>query len=102
MEMILFTGNDCKVCEDVEAKFLEKFKPLIDSKEAQVVNLDESEEAQEWWMKNDLPLAPLIVVISENKEVVAVLETDDLLKAETDTAVSEVSTAGVDAVTDKI
>jgi len=102
MEMLLLIGNDCKPCEDVEAKFREKFKPLIDTEEAQVVNLDESEEAQEWWMRNELPLAPLIVIIADNKEVVAVLETDDLLKAETDTAVSEVSTAGVEAVTDKI
>lgn len=86
MELILFVGNDCQPCKDVEAKFRAKFGDLLGTKEAEVVNIDESEEAQQFWLENELPLAPMMIVVSESDKVIAVLGTDDLLnEAETPT-----------------
>jgi hypothetical protein len=89
MEMLLLTHDDCDPCHDIEAKFKERFKALLDTKEAEIVNLDDNEEAMKWWAENDLPVGPVIVIMSENEEVVAVIETDKLFSAETDTAVSD-------------
>lgn len=80
MELILFTGNDCKVCHDVEEAFRKKFAKELDSKEAEVVNLDENEGAQQFWMENELPVAPVIVIMTESDTLVAVLDTEALLK----------------------
>lgn len=82
MNLVLFTGNDCSVCHEVEEQFKKQFKEELDSGEADIVNLDEEEDAQQFWMENDLPVAPTIIVVSDQKKLVAVLDSDQLLQRE--------------------
>lgn len=95
MDLTLFTGNGCQVCHDIEEAFKKKYKAEIESGEADIVNLDENEEAQRFWMEHDLPVAPIIVVVSEKENLICVLEPQDLLKeAETPAAEGEKAAAG--------
>ena len=79
MELTLFTGDGCNICHDAEETFKKKFKEELDSGEADVVNLDENEEAQQFWAENDLPVAPCMVITSEKGKLIAVLDATDLL-----------------------
>ena len=80
MELILFTGNECGICHAVEEQFRKRFAKELDGNEAQIINLDENEGAQQFWMENELPVAPVIVVMTESDTLVAVLDTEALLK----------------------
>jgi glutaredoxin len=96
MNLILFTGNDCDPCHQVEESFRQHFKEELDSGEADIVNLDEDEGAQQFWMENELPVAPVVVVVSDQKKLVSVLDPSELLKKalpaeEPDKAATELS-----------
>jgi glutaredoxin len=80
MNVVLLTGNDCQPCHQVEEAFKKKFKDEIESGEADIVNLDEDEQAQKVWAENDLPLAPTIIVISDKMKVISVLDPSQLLE----------------------
>lgn len=80
MNLVLFVGNDCPPCEEVKKAFQERYKEELDSGEADIVNLDEEEDAQQFWMENDLPLAPTMVVVSDQKKVITILDPTELLK----------------------
>lgn len=80
MNLVLFTGNDCDLCDEVKKAFQQHYKEELDSGEADIVNLDEEEDAQQFWMENDLPLAPTMVVVSDKKKVITVLDPIELLK----------------------
>ncbi len=80
MNLVLLVGNDCPVCDDVKAAFKREYKKEIDSGEADIVNLDEDDQAQQVWMENELPLAPTMIVISDNLKVITVLDVDEFLK----------------------
>lgn len=79
MNLVLFTGNGCPPCEEVEAAFRKRYKEELDSGEADIVNLDEEEDAQQFWMENDLPLAPTMVVVSDQKKLITILDPKELL-----------------------
>lgn len=79
MDLTLFTGDGCQPCHDAEEYFKKKFKEEIDAGEADVVNLDENEDAQQFWAENDLPVAPCMVITSDKGKLIAVLDADDLL-----------------------
>ena len=78
MDLTLFTGDGCNICHDAEEAFKKKFKEEIESGEADVVNLDENEEAQQFWMENELPPAPCLVVTTEKGKLIAVLDAETL------------------------
>ena len=80
MNLVLLVGNDCPVCDDVKAAFKREYKKEIDSGEADIVNLDEDEKAQQIWMENELPLAPTMIVITDNLKIITVLDVDEFLK----------------------
>ena len=80
MKLRLFTGNDCPPCDEVKKAFQERYKEELDSGEADVVNLDEDEKAQKVWMENELPLAPVIVVMSDQEKIITILDPTELLK----------------------
>ena len=80
MNLVLFTGNDCNICEKVEEAFKKRYKAELDSGEADIVNLDEEEEAQQFWMENELPLAPTLIVVSDQKKLITILEPSELLE----------------------
>lgn len=80
MNLVLFTGNECPICHEVEEAFKQQYKEELDSGEADIVNLDEEEDAQQFWMENALPLAPTMVVVSDQKKLITVLDPTELLK----------------------
>lgn len=78
MKLVFLTGDECDVCHELEAKFKEKFREELDSGEAIVLNLDQEIDAQDWWIENELPVAPAMVVATEEGRVVAVLKAEEL------------------------
>ena len=80
MNLVLFTGNDCEVCHEVEEAFKKRYKEELDSGEADIVNLDEDEESQQFWMENELPLAPTMIVVSDEKKLITILDANGLLE----------------------
>ena len=80
MNLVLFTGNECPPCTKVEEAFKKRFKAELDSGEADIVNLDEEEDAQQFWMENELPLAPTMVVVSDQKKLITILDPGELLE----------------------
>jgi hypothetical protein len=80
MNLILLTGNECKVCHDVEEAFKKKYADELKSGEADICNLDEDEQAQQFWFENELPLAPVVVVVSDKMKLISVLDPSDLTK----------------------
>lgn len=86
MNLVLLVGNDCGACDEVEKAFKKEYKKELDTGEADIVNLDEDEKAQQVWMENELPLAPTMIVISDNLKVITVLDVDEFLKKANATA----------------
>ncbi len=80
MNLVLLVGDDCGACEEVEAVFRHEYKKELDSGEADIVNLDRDEKAQQIWMENELPLAPTMIVISEDLKIITVLDVDEFVK----------------------
>ena len=78
MKLVFLTGDECNVCHELETKFKEKFKKELDKGEAVILNLDEDTDAQDWWIENELPVAPAMVVTTEEGRVVAILKAEEL------------------------
>lgn len=89
MNLVLYTANDCNICHQAEEAFRKAYKEEIAKGEAEVVNLDEDEDAQELWAENELPLAPVMIVVSDQRKVITVLDPGEL--------VNEASTAAREA-----
>ena len=79
MKLVLLTSDDCDICDEAVEKFKKDFWREIDNGEAKVVNLDEDEEAQEMFLENDLPLAPIVLLITDKNKVISHIETKDIL-----------------------
>jgi hypothetical protein len=79
MQVVLFTGNECSICHEVEEAFKKKYKDEMENEEADIVNLDDDEESQQFWMEHQLPLAPTMIVISDKEKIVCVLDPKALL-----------------------
>lgn len=88
-KIILFSGKDCSVCEEADKKFKNKFKDEIADGEAEIIVLDDDEDAYEFWAENQLPLAPTICVISDAQKCLIVLDTDEILNEKSEPAKSE-------------
>ena len=80
MKLILLTSEECPPCQDAEEKFKKAFWRELDSGEAKIVNLDQDEQAQELWMENDLPLAPIVILTTDSGKVISHIETKDILE----------------------
>ena len=97
MKLTLLTGSDCPPCDETKQAFEKRYAAEIASNEAQVVNLDENERWQEAWITQELPVAPVMVISTDNNKVIAVLDHTELLKeaspvaAETEKAAVESS-----------
>jgi len=79
MNLVLFIGDDCPSCHRVEEAFRKRYKEELDSGEADIVNLDQEEDAQQFWMENNLPLAPTLIVVSDKRKLITILDADELL-----------------------
>jgi hypothetical protein len=80
MKLVLLTSEDCSICDEAAEKFKKNFWRELDSGEAKIVNLDEDEEAQEMFMENDLPLAPIVILVTDKNKVISHIEATDLLE----------------------
>lgn len=80
MKLILLTAEECDICHDAEELFKKEFAKELASGEAEIKNLDIDAEAQEMWMELDLPLAPTVILMSDDKKVIASVEPNDLIK----------------------
>ena len=80
MILTLFTGDECPPCTEVEEAFKKRYKDEISSGEADIVNLDENEAAQQFWAEHDLPLAPVMVITTDNGKLISVMDPKELLE----------------------
>ena len=80
MKLVLLTSEDCPICDEAEEKFKKNFWRELDSGEAKIVNLDQDEEAQEMFLENDLPLSPIIILVTDKNKVISHIEVKDLLE----------------------
>ena len=80
MKLILLTAEDCDICHEAEEKFKRAFWRELDSGEAKIVNLDQDEDAQEMFLENDLPLAPIVILVTDKNKVISHIETKDILE----------------------
>lgn len=79
MKLVLLTAEDCNICEEAVDKFKKDFWRELDNGEAKIVNLDEDEEFQEIFLENDLPLAPIVLLLTDKNRVISHIETKDIL-----------------------
>lgn len=79
MKLVLLTADECDICDEAVEKFKKDFYREIDNGEAKVVNLDEDEEFQEIFLENDLPLAPIVLLMTDKNRVISHIETKDIL-----------------------
>ncbi|GAI51187.1 unnamed protein product, partial [marine sediment metagenome] len=80
MILTLFTGDECPPCTKVEEAFKKRYKEEIGSGEADIVNLDENEAAQQFWAEHDLPLAPVMVVTTDSGKLISVIEAEEIME----------------------
>ncbi len=98
MKLVLLTSEDCSICTEAEEKFKKNFWRELDSGEAKILNLDQDEEAQEMFFDNDLPLAPIVILVTDKNKVISHIETKDLLEGlkEANPAAAEADKAAVE------
>ena len=80
MKLILLTSEDCDICLEAEEKFKKDFWQEIDRGEAKIVNLDQDAEAQETFITHDLPLAPIVLLVTDKGKLVSHIEADDFFQ----------------------
>ena len=80
MQLVLLTSEDCSICEGAEEEFKKLFWREIDNGEAKIVNLDQDEAAQEMFLENDLPLAPVIILVTDKNKVISHIEPKDFME----------------------
>ena len=79
MKLILLTGEECAICDQAVAAFNKQFGREIAHEEAKIINLDENEAYQEKWMVDNLPLAPVILLETDEGKIVSTIPPEDLL-----------------------
>lgn len=80
MKIILLTTEDCSICADAEKGFMKEFFKEIAAGEAEIVNLDKDEKAQEMFVNNELPLAPVVIIMTAKERVIANIDATDFLE----------------------
>ena len=80
MKLILLSSDDCDICDEAEAKFKKDFWRELDSGEAKIVNLDQDEEFQEVFITNELPLAPIVLIMTDRNKIVAHIDSKDFFE----------------------
>jgi len=79
MKLVLLTSEDCPICDEAVEQFKKNFWRELDNGEAEIVNLDQNEKAQEMWLENDLPLAPVVLLVTDKQKVISTIETKDII-----------------------
>ena len=90
--LILMTSSECPPCKEAEAVFRERWPEEIASGEVIVANMDEDEGAYEFWATHELPVAPVIVVVTDSGKLITTLdplEPAELLKEASPVAEAE-------------
>ena len=82
MKLVLLTADkeDCNLCEDAEKQFKKAFWKEIESGEARIVDVDSDEEFQEKYLTHeDMPLAPVVLLVTDNNKIIVHIETQDII-----------------------
>ena len=80
MKLVLLSSDDCSICDEAEKKFKKDFWRELDNGEAKIVNLDQDEEFQEVFITNELPLAPIVLIMTDRKKIVAHIDSKDFFE----------------------
>ncbi len=79
MQLVLLVTSDCGVCaadvKKLEAKYAEELK----TEEVAIYNIDESEDAKEFWVRNNLPTPPVLVLVTDDAKYIATLPIAEIL-----------------------
>lgn len=80
MQAVLFTTNpeDCNVCAEAVKNFKKVFADELKTEEAAIVYIDKDEGAQEFWATHQLPLAPVVVITTDDGKVLDRWETGEI------------------------
>ena len=76
MKLVLLTSDDCPICDEAVEKFQKELWRELDNGEAKIVNLDEDEKAQEMFFTHELPLAPVVLLVTDKEKVVSHIDAD--------------------------
>lgn len=80
MKLILLSSDDCEICDEAEEKFKKDFWRELDNGEAKIVNLDQDEEFQEVFITNELPMAPIVLIMTDRNKIVAHIDSKDFFE----------------------
>ena len=80
MKLVLLSSDDCDICDEAEEKFKKDFWRELDNGEAKIVNLDQDEEFQEVFITNELPLAPIVLIMTDRNKIVAHIDSKDFFE----------------------
>ncbi len=80
MKLVLITGEDCEVCTKAETTFRQQYKHEIEKGEAVVSDIDIDEDMQRVWMKQDLPIPPVIAIVSNEGRLITVVDATEFLE----------------------
>ena len=102
MKLILLTADkeDCNLCEEAEKQFKKAFWREIEAGEARIVDIDSDEEFQEMYLTHeDMPLAPVVLLVTDKNKVISHIETKDILEGlkEANPATAEADKAPIES-----
>jgi hypothetical protein len=80
MQLVLLTTTDCGICAEDIAKIKAKFAAEITNEEVAIYNIEDNDQANEFWVKNNLPTPPVAVLVTDDARFVTILPLDDILK----------------------
>ena len=81
MQLVLLVTNDCGLCAGEIEKLKAKYSPEIKTEEVAIYNIDDNEDSKEFWIKNNLPTPPVLVLVTDDAKYVATLPIDTVLSA---------------------
>ena len=81
MQLVLLVTNDCGLCAGEIEKLKVKYGPEIKTEEVAIYNIDDNEKSKEFWITNNLPTPPVLVLVTDDAKYVATLPIDAVLSA---------------------
>jgi hypothetical protein len=101
MNCILLTASDCNICDEDKKKFKEAMKEELKSGEAEITNIEEDDDAMDFWATHNLPTAPIVIMTTDSGKILDYLTVDELIETQKETkeATPVEATAGAETVT---
>ncbi len=79
MILVLLTGEECGICDAAKAAFEKRFTKEIIRGEAKIINLDDNEAYQEKWMAAELEPAPVVLLETNDGEIISAIPPEELM-----------------------